>query len=479
MLWSSVECAIGHPVQAMRTLALGFAEFKNLSSAIPFSVISFFKTFFQTENFEDLPESCLLDLKNLSTLDLSIFDKYDGETDFKNWLMALKTTALILVELKEEIASLKTRSIKIVSARKALSSEMTADLINMRMSVRKSRSRTEFRSGPGGDRSPEHLLPFLKSLDPNRPMVKMIAVQPHPRGGYGIFALENIPAEELVLVENPMFSFNDDHTGKELCHHCHRKITTVCACQRCQEVYCSDDCRKYASMTYHTPICGTNYKAMEAMVMKSSKTSLARGWCTMIKMIGAAAMLPRKSPERPNTPLDIPGLAVLSRCTDVEALSESMVTEFEDESIGNVMSTTVKMLNHLGAIALDNPALDLVTIKTLYDILRANGFHVGSGSKDSNRASGIFLWASFFNHDCEPNTYYLDTSIMGDKFSPAGKIFCTNKAVAKGEELTIAYADMAHLDPLYKQQILRGTYGFECRCNLCRKVDHQNLPSSL
>ena len=68
----------------------------------------------------------------------------------------------------------------------------------------------------------------------------------------------------------------------------------------------------------------------------------------MIKMIGAAAMLPRKSPERPNTPLDIPGLAVLSRCTDVEVvLSESMVTEFEDQT------------------------MDLVTIKTLYDILRA------------------------------------------------------------------------------------------------------------
>ena len=68
--------------------------------------------------------SCLLELKTLSSLDLSIFDKYDEETDFKNWLMALKTTALVLVDFKAEIASLETQSIKIVSTRKALSSEM-------------------------------------------------------------------------------------------------------------------------------------------------------------------------------------------------------------------------------------------------------------------------------------------------------------------------------------------------------------------
>ena len=461
----------------MQILSDGLDVFETLSSITPPTVKSFLTTFMQTENFDDLPESCLLDLKALSTLDLSILDKYDGGFDFKSWLMAVKTTALALVELKREIADLKTKNIQVVSSRKGLGSEMTASLVGMMMSRRKSRFRTEFRSGLGGDRSPERVLSLLQAPDPNRPMVKMIAVQPHPRGGYGIFALEDLPAEELVLVEYPMFSFNDDRTGKTLCHHCHRKISTVCACAKCQEVYCSDECRTYAARTYHTPICGTDYKAMEAMVMKSSKTSLARGWCTMAKMIGAAAMLPRKSPNRPNTPLDIPGLAVLSRCTDVDALSESMLTEFEDETIGTVINTAPKLLNNLGAITLRNPALDLVAMKTLYDTMRTNAFNVGSGNKESDRASGIFLWASFFNHDCEPNTYHLDT--IHDEFSPAGKFFCTNRAVAKGEELTIAYADLAHLEPLHKQMILKGQYGFECRCNLCKKVDLQNLPNSL
>ena len=476
MLCSSVLCAMGDPVGAMRPLGFGLAKFMTLSSIIPSTAKSFFKTFLQTKNFEDLPESCSLELEALSTLDLSIFDKYDGGTDFKNWLVALKTTALALVELKANIASSEVQSINVISARKGLTPELTKD---MRMSARKSRSRTEFRSGPGGDRSPENMLQFLESPEHYPLVANMIAVQPHPRGGYGIFALEDIPADEPVLIENPMFSFNDDRSGKELCHHCHRKISTVCACEQCQEVYCSDECRAYAAMTYHAPICGTNYKALEAMVMKTSKTSLARGWCVMIKMIGAAAMLPRKSPGRPNTPLDIPGLAVLSRCTDVETLSESMVTEFEDESIGNVISTAPYFLHHLGAIALNNPALDLVTIKTLSDVMRVNCFQVGSGSEDSDCALGIFLWGSFFNHDCEPNTSHGDPSVLHDRFSPASKFFFTTKAVAKGEELTVQYADLTHIDPSYKQQILKATYGFTCKCNLCRKVDVQNLPNSL
>lgn len=231
MLLSSVLCAIGDPVQAMQTLSNGLLDFKGVSSTFPDIVIPFFTTFLDTERFEDLPESGSLQLKTLSTLDLN---KYDGRTDFKNWLAALKTTALALIELQADIASMRTRSIKVVSSRKDLSSEMaTNTLIDMRMRIRKSRFRTEFRSGPGGDRFPEHVQSVLRSPDPNRLLVQKIIVQPHPRGGYGIFATEDIPAETLVLVENPMFSFNDDRSGKELCHHCHRKIVTVCACERC------------------------------------------------------------------------------------------------------------------------------------------------------------------------------------------------------------------------------------------------------
>ena len=135
------------------------------------------------------------------------------------------------------------------------------------------------------------------------------------------------------------------------------------------------------------------------------------------------------------------------------------------------MSVTPSLLRHLGAIAFENPALDLVCIQTLFDTIRANSFQVGCGGYDSNLAHGIFLWSSFFNHACEPNTLFLDASTLSDAYSPAGKAFYSVKAIAKGEELSISYADLSHLDPLEKQSILKSSYGFECQCNLCRRVN--------
>eukprot|EP01035_Chromulina_nebulosa_P022109 gene22109-28627_t len=324
-------------------------------------------------NFEDLPESSLIELKILNTLDLRIFDdEYDGETDFK-------------------VHSTFTRRAKSGNCIFGGSSIYQSSLFTERIKFR-----TEFRSGPGGDWSPENVLPFLKSPDPNRMMVKVIAVQPYPRGGFGIFASKDIAADDLVLVETHMFSFNGDRSGKELCHHGHRKISTVCACEPCQEVYCSDDCRTYAAWTYHASICGTNYKALKAMVMQSDDL----GYSDVQRCC-------RGSLRGVRTP-------VLSRITDVDVLSESMLTEFEDRSVGNVITISPEMLNNLGAIALC--------------------FQVGSGS--------------------------IKTRIAPQEFSC--KCFITSKAVAKGEELTVAYADLTHLDPRNKQEVLKVTYGFEC-----------------
>lgn len=467
-------CAIGDPMQAMKTLALGLIEFKELAPFTPSFAKSISKAFLELKNFEDLSEFSWIELEALNTLERSVldeipFEKFERGENLKSWIVALKTTSRALLELRADLASIEGKTVKIVSSRKELNSEFTGDMRKMKLSERRSRLRTEFRSGPGGDRSPEYVLSVLESPDTKRPLIiNKIRVQPHPRGGFGIFATEDISANEVVLVEYPLFSFNDDRSGKALCHHCHRTIATVCACERCQEVYCSRQCRQYAASTYHTPLCGTKYKAFEDIIMKGSKTSLGRAWCVMTKMIGAAAMMPRKSPGRPNTPLDIPSLAVLSRRTDVHELSESMVTEFK-ESIINVMSVSPSMFNHLGDIAFGNPALDLVSIQTLFNIMRANSFIVGSGDEDACLAHGIFLWSSFFNHACEPNTVFLDTSMMGEMFSPAGKAFCTEKAVAAGEELSISYADLSHLNPSEKRSLLMDTYGFECQCNLCKK----------
>ena len=71
---------------------------------------------------------------------------------------------------------------------------------------------------------------------------------------------------------------------------------------------------------------------------------------------------------------------------------------------------------------------------------------------------GCFLSAAVFNHSCDPNCFAT---------SGASTLHIeTQQAVARGEELTIAYVD-TNLPRSARQKHLRACYHFDCACTRC------------
>ena len=69
------------------------------------------------------------------------------------------------------------------------------------------------------------------------------------------------------------------------------------------------------------------------------------------------------------------------------------------------------------------------------------------------------LGAALLNHSCAPNCVVI--YITGDLLQVRAA-----RDVAIGEELTIAYTDLA-LPTRIRSAALRGSYGFECDCSRC------------
>ena len=93
-----------------------------------------------------------------------------------------------------------------------------------------------------------------------------------------------------------------------------------------------------------------------------------------------------------------------------------------------------------------------------------NGFDCLTAAS-GGESIGIGLYAggaSMFNHHCDPNC-----SIYLDRGLPSLVVKC-NRAVKKGEKLTIAYLDVeSYADREERRARLRQRYCFECDCTRC------------
>jgi hypothetical protein len=75
---------------------------------------------------------------------------------------------------------------------------------------------------------------------------------------------------------------------------------------------------------------------------------------------------------------------------------------------------------------------------------------------------GIFIKASFLNHDCTPNVCHVWDEQVGKK------VFRAIHRIEVGEELTEAYIPDNLLLPFPERHtLLLGAYGFECLCKAC------------
>ncbi|KAL0592261.1 hypothetical protein ABG067_000369 [Albugo candida] len=90
--------------------------------------------------------------------------------------------------------------------------------------------------------------------------------------------------------------------------------------------------------------------------------------------------------------------------------------------------------------------------------MQCNAFH-----------SGVFLYCSLLNHDCNPNCVKF---IPVESDGSISQVRVTKK-VDKGQPLTISYLYPREQSRLQRKRILEHQFGFECTCNLCKRGDSE------
>ena len=102
----------------------------------------------------------------------------------------------------------------------------------------------------------------------------------------------------------------------------------------------------------------------------------------------------------------------------------------------------------------------VVDVFRVQDIVLRNAFGLGNpfGEAGARSAStGIWLYASYINHSCIPNT---KIAYIGDLM-----MLRATRAITAGEELFHAYDASSDYDT--RQAALMNTWGFQCACPLC------------
>lgn len=79
-------------------------------------------------------------------------------------------------------------------------------------------------------------------------------------------------------------------------------------------------------------------------------------------------------------------------------------------------------------------------------------------TKLSKNNSGIWIFPSYFNHACVPNTY---REYLGDFV-----LFYASRNIKQGEELTTQYTGLDSYEE--RARVCSVHFGFECDCALCR-----------
>ena len=334
-----------------------------------------------------------------------------------------------------------------------------------------------FRAGPDGPRHPGTVLTAVagtRSTD----WVRFGTV---PGKGIGVVAARDIPAGTLVHLEHPLIAATLPPPGTLTCYHCTSRVTAATAvrCAR-DRLFCTAKCKTDALRSYHAGTCGRG-GTVDTMLEVVARADPEWGVRTVLltwKLLLWALATMRLTGVRVRSPLDLPPFCHMDRATDLPAPSPPSPTPPPSSAPaaaaaaaaapGRVYANANSLMFIWGLlhdqfaeddVVASMPPEWLMDAMTVIDTNAATFHH----DDDTKRVVVLTAGGSCFNHSCTPNA-----DRMFEKFDPAhprGLMVVTNRAVAAGEEVTVAY----YPDKEYSQVRARSEplHGFVCTCSRC------------
>ena len=305
-------------------------------------------------------------------------------------------------------------------------------------------------------------------------------------------ATRALVAGEEVWREKPLALAVTPAHCEVVCHTCLKPITgsdtaqnrekRILGCGDCRcAVWCSEQCRR-TGRRLHMHECRALRNEGRSSTDGGGKSSKkALGLRLFMQLIGESVQ-----PRTENASASDNVRRVLS---DLYA-HEDDVGDSQDSRLGSLvaanlssrrtrMGNAVKGLKQLAfqsipavaALASSMRASSMLSdneIRHLIGVAQTNGFMVTN--LDGHRiANALFAGASFFNHECDPNTAVGFLSGCRDE---KGSGYClrlimrTIRPVKKGESLSIGYTDLWRPTAVRRQKLL-ASKGFLCHCVRC------------
>ena len=281
-------------------------------------------------------------------------------------------------------------------------------------------------------------------------------------GEYGVFTARPIPQGDEILRDE---SFLAATSARGRCAACLKDLSSADSdhhCQRCHERYCCNGCLEVAQRLFHPSVCGQQFEFRElheaGLIQHNKRNDLAE----ILVLLRLLAFVVRE--------LTIDG------CPEKHVLDIGLLNQIGANYKGNVpkpwgflqaIVLPTRILQSMGIDIFADHRFDTWVIQTIMFRINNNwaiGFLDRHRGKDAPCVQGLYPRHSLFNHSCDPNVSYEESS------SHAEQVLKAKRDIEAGEELYIAYdlgLDAKGMNVVKRREALRDWMGGKCMCPRC------------
>lgn len=281
--------------------------------------------------------------------------------------------------------------------------------------------------------------------------------------GRSVVAKQVLHLGSVVITSQPLGTVALKAHRHEFCNYCFRKIgsnqpdmSPLQRCSRCKSAYfCDMICFKNAWLSYHQFVCHP-YNGADSDDEEELDTERD------LEMLERVALNVSRYNKR-KAKMEEEGI-------------HKMQHEDEDESVEATMEAFSSLMDHyhdhpkyllsqyneiaqtaLQRSYLKDTGLSQQELVRFLCQFRCNNFAI-SDEQLFVIGEGTYPVASLFNHSCRPNAAVI--------FDGALAVVKALENIQPGDEITLAYVDVAHARPQRKQS-LKEKYFFDCNCGRC------------
>lgn len=309
----------------------------------------------------------------------------------------------------------------------------------------------------------------------------------------GVFAKEDIKPGEIVLDERSFLTANNK-LQDALCDACSKELPEVgspewqesSACDECEVVFCSEDCRHNAFDAYHSAICGKDVEA----IAKDVPPAEAADSLYSLLLLRTFAMAETEEHHPLETldtrylwgdflPAPEPDTPTFSNYNSPDSC---LVTRTLPFSFDFNIRLPFHMLEKMDIDIFASTQYDVWVFNTLYSKFRGTASArlsgLGGSAIRGPEVSAVHPMWCMANHSCDPNVSWEWGGTIkfeakkervqwyAGKNNEKGGIVRSKAGIKKGEEILNHYCDI-NLPVKERREWARGALGGDCQCARC------------